>query len=87
MSQFLNWLVRMSADFESNITSVERIKEYCETPHEAAWIKENSRPPLEWPAQGHISFDHFSVKYREELDFVLKDINCVISPGEKVEKA
>ncbi|RNA42720.1 multidrug resistance-associated 1 [Brachionus plicatilis] len=84
VSQFLNWLVRMSADFESNITSVERIKEYCETPHEAAWIKENSRPPLEWPAQGHISFDHFSVKYREELDFVLKDINCVISPGEKI---
>ena len=27
-------LVRMSAEFESNITSVERIKEYCETEHE-----------------------------------------------------
>ena len=24
----------MSAEFESNITSVERIKEYCETEHE-----------------------------------------------------
>ena len=27
----LNWMVRMSAEFESNITSVERIKEYCQT--------------------------------------------------------
>nr|APD26519.1 ATP-binding cassette transporter subfamily C member 1 X6 protein [Brachionus koreanus] len=84
VAQFLNWLVRMSADFESNITSVERIKEYCETSHEAAWIIENSRPPPEWPTQGHINFDHFSVKYRQELDFVLKDINCDISPGEKI---
>ena len=34
VSQTLNWLVRMSADFETNITSIERIKEYFETPHE-----------------------------------------------------
>lgn len=34
ISQNLNWLVRMSAEFESNVTSVERINEYCETPHE-----------------------------------------------------
>nr|QNH67948.1 ATP-binding cassette transporter subfamily C member 1 X9 [Brachionus plicatilis] len=84
VSQFLNLLVLMSANFESNLTSIERIKEYCETPQEAAWIKEDSRPPLEWPAQGQINFDQFSVKYREELDFVLKDINCVIAPGEKI---
>lgn len=36
VSQTLNWLVRMSAEFETNITSVERIKEYCETPHEVS---------------------------------------------------
>jgi ABC-type multidrug transport system fused ATPase/permease subunit len=27
----LNWAIRMSAEFESSITSVERIKEYCQT--------------------------------------------------------
>ena len=74
----------MSADFESNITSVERIKEYCDTPDEAAWIEENFRPPSNWPTEGKINFNHFSIKYRKELDFVLKDINCVIFPGEKV---
>ena len=30
----LNYMVRQTADFESNITSVERIDEYCNTPHE-----------------------------------------------------
>ena len=30
----LNWFVRMSAEFETNVTSAERIEEYCNTPHE-----------------------------------------------------
>ena len=34
VAQTLNWLVRMSAEFETNITSAERIEEYCHTPHE-----------------------------------------------------
>lgn len=75
----------MSAEFESNITSVERIKEYCQTnTHEAAWIIEESRPSTEWPDQGNINFVNYSVKYREELDFVLKDININIKPNEKI---
>nr|QUF59450.1 ATP-binding cassette transporter Abcc1-6 [Brachionus angularis] len=84
VSQFLNWLVRMSADFESNVTSVERIKEYTETPHEEPWEIESSKPPAVWPNEGKVEFKNYSVKYREELDFVLKDINCTIKPGEKI---
>ncbi len=29
MAQVLNMLVRATADFESSVTSVERIREYC----------------------------------------------------------
>lgn len=73
----------MSADFESAVTSVERIQEYCETPHEASWTSD--RPPSnEWPDQGEIKFDKYSVKYRDELDFVLKEIDCTIRPSEKI---
>ena len=37
IAQMLNWLVRMSAEFESNVTSVERIREYIdEIPHEVS---------------------------------------------------
>jgi ABC-type multidrug transport system fused ATPase/permease subunit len=74
----------MSAEFESNVTSIERIKEYCETPHEAKWIDEQNRPPANWPQNGAVQFESYTVKYREELDPVLKNIDCTISAGEKV---
>ena len=32
----LNWLVRMTTDLETNIVSVERVKEYTETPTEVS---------------------------------------------------
>ena len=34
VSTALNWVIMNSAEFETNITSVERIDEYCKTPHE-----------------------------------------------------
>jgi ABC-type multidrug transport system fused ATPase/permease subunit len=85
VSQTLNWFVRMSADFETNITSVERIQEYCETkPHEKAWRIEDTKPKSEWPSQGKIVFKNYSVKYRKDLDNVLSEINMEIQPGEKI---
>ena len=32
----LNWMVRMTSDLETNIVSVERTKEYTETPNEVS---------------------------------------------------
>lgn len=49
----------------------------------APWTSD-SPPPADWPEQGAINFNSYSVKYREELDFVLKDIKCSISPSEKI---
>jgi ATP-binding cassette subfamily C (CFTR/MRP) protein 1 len=76
--------VRTSANFETNITSVERIEEYCHTPHEKEWSIKETQPDKEWPKQGRIVFNQYSVKYREELDNVLKQINIEIQPGEKI---
>lgn len=74
----------MSADFETNITSVERIKEYFDTPHEDEWRNERTKPEKTWPENGHISFERYSVKYREGLDDVLKELSIDIQPGEKI---
>lgn len=38
-----------------------------------------------WPDKGHIEFIGYSVKYRDELENVLNNINCDIKPGEKVQ--
>ena len=74
----------MSADFESNITSVERIKEYFDTPHEDEWRIERNKPNERWPEHGPISFHDYSVKYREGLDDVLKSLTLDIMPSEKI---
>ena len=84
ISQLLNWLVRSTSEFENNITSIERVKEYFHTPREAEWEIEATKPDDKWPENGNIVFKNYSVRYREELDFALKDINCNIQPGERI---
>ncbi|XP_031562171.1 multidrug resistance-associated protein 1-like [Actinia tenebrosa] len=84
ITQTLNWMVRMSGELETNIVAVERVKEYSETPREAAWIVEDNRPPEDWPGSGHIAIETFDLRYRENLPLVLKNINCDIAPGEKI---
>ena len=48
------------------------------------WIVDANRPPDNWPSAGSIKFDKYSVRYREGLDLVLKQIDCKITGGEKV---
>ena len=37
-----------------------------------------------WPNQGKVVFDNFSMKYRDNCDLALHDINIEINPGEKI---
>ena len=80
----LNWMVRMTSDLETNIVSVERVKEYSQTPVEAAWVNPFKRPPPTWPQNGNVVFLDFKMRYRPGLDLVLKGISCEISGGEKI---
>ncbi|EGR28734.1 hypothetical protein IMG5_169310 [Ichthyophthirius multifiliis] len=41
-------------------------------------------PLLLWPQQGSIEFQDFYLKYRKNLTYVLKGINVIINPGEKI---
>ncbi|KAK3091915.1 hypothetical protein FSP39_023706 [Pinctada imbricata] len=84
VTQTLNWLVRMTTELETNIVAVERVKEYSETPTEAAWVLEDNKPSDSWPDSGRVEFKDYGVRYREGLDLVLKGISCKINPGEKI---
>lgn len=44
----------------------------------------NSRPVSSWPQQGVVQFHDFQMRYRDGLPLVLKDLNFVINPAEKV---
>ncbi|KAK7601472.1 hypothetical protein V9T40_008913 [Parthenolecanium corni] len=84
ITQTLNWLVRMTSEVETNIVAVERIKEYGETPQEAAWEIEDRKVPDNWPDKGEIKFNDFRVRYREGLELVLKGLTFTVNGGEKV---
>ncbi|KAI9139662.1 multi drug resistance-associated protein MRP [Paraphysoderma sedebokerense] len=79
----LNWMVRQYCEIETNIVSVERIKQYLELDTEAPVVTD-FRPPASWPDKGVIEFNHFSTRYREGLDVVLKDVTFKIQPREKI---
>nr|KAI8765064.1 multidrug resistance-associated protein 1-like [Biomphalaria glabrata] len=76
---------RMASEIEINSVSVERVLDYSRVTPEASWVLSEDNSTLEeWPSQGSIEFVHYSSRYREGLDLVLKDINIYIKPGEKI---
>lgn len=53
---------------------------------QAPWEVEDKKPPPEWPTQGNVEFHDYSVRYREGLDLVLKQLSLSVKGGEKVGK-
>ncbi|NXS33066.1 MRP1 protein, partial [Pomatostomus ruficeps] len=84
ITAYLNWLVRMSSELETNIVAVERVKEYAEMEKEAEWNIEQTAPASSWPEEGKVEFRGYGLRYREDLDLVLKNINVTINGGEKI---
>ncbi|KAF9329230.1 hypothetical protein BG006_007662 [Podila minutissima] len=84
ITQTMNWMVRQYSEIESNIVSVERLKEYVELPQEAPEIVPDHRPPQHWPDQGCVDFVNYETRYRPGLELVLRGVNCSIRSHEKI---
>ncbi|KAL2758487.1 hypothetical protein ACRALDRAFT_1075065 [Sodiomyces alcalophilus JCM 7366] len=80
----LNAVVRQSVEVQLNIVSLERVLEYTNLPSEAAEVVEECRPEAGWPAEGAVTLDHYSARYRSDLGLVLDDVSVDIRPGEKI---
>jgi ABC-type multidrug transport system fused ATPase/permease subunit len=80
----LNQLVRMTTDVETNMVSVERIREYQEVAQEAPFDVPENDPSASWPEHGMIDFENYETRFRPGLDLVLKGISCRILSGEKI---
>lgn len=51
---------------------------------QAPWQIQDAAPPSDWPQVGRVEFRDYGLRYREDLDLVLKHINVTIDGGEKV---
>uniref|UniRef100_A0A3B3TWY9 Canalicular multispecific organic anion transporter 1-like n=1 Tax=Poecilia latipinna TaxID=48699 RepID=A0A3B3TWY9_9TELE len=79
----LSFVVNITSQLETNIVAVERVSEYAELENEAPWVTQD-RPSEKWPEAGRLQFVDYKVRYRPELDLVLKGISCDISGTEKI---
>ena len=84
VTMVLNYLVRMTSELEANIVAVERVKEYAELEREASPVTEKINLPDNWPQRGLVEFRKYSVKYREDLDLVIDNLDLEIADGQKL---
>jgi len=81
---YLKHGVRMIAQVEAEMNSVERVLYYSNSIEtEAALETKNDPKPTEWPTEGEIQFQNMSMRYRDG-PLVLKDISVSFKGGEKI---
>ena len=82
--QVLNYLVRATAEVETNIVAVERLKEYSMIEQEASWISSDNRPEKAWPQAGMVEFEDYGLRYRDDTPLVVENISVKVEGGQKV---
>lgn len=79
-----NWGLRQTAELENLMISVERLSEYTDLPKEASLETDSTilrELHTNWPHLGAIKFENVSLKYKNDEEYVLKNLNFYISPG------
>ena len=72
----------MIARLESSMVSYQRCLKMTDIPQECQTYDECA--PSDWPSRGRVEFKQLNVKYRDNTDIVLKDLNFIIEPTQKV---
>ncbi|KZC06945.1 Multidrug resistance-associated protein 4 [Dufourea novaeangliae] len=85
LTGMFQWGMRQSTELENQMTSVERVLEYSkiesEPPLESAPDK---KPKDDWPDEGSVEFKDLSLRYDPAEPAVLKNLNFLIYPHEKI---
>lgn len=85
LEQALSQTVRQMAEFENNLSSVERLIHYQEQlDQEAPAEIASTTPPPSWPGRGVIKFSEVVMSYREGLPNVLRGLSVDVKGGEKI---
>ena len=70
------------SNFENTMTKLERCLSYTKLISERPNSLTSDLSLKDWPSKGEIVFENFNVKYRNDTELVLKNINFHIKPGE-----
>ncbi|CAG9825034.1 unnamed protein product [Phaedon cochleariae] len=82
LSGMFQWGIRQWTDLENQMTSVERIQEYADITPE---LDVNTKPPPKfWPEHGNLKFENMSLRYSEDMPYVLKKLCFEIKSREKI---
>lgn len=88
ISGVLFWFVKMATDLETNIVSVERLRQFENTAQEESGVPKPSflseTISSSWPENGEVIFRNFKVRYRSGLDPVLRGISFKADAGQKI---
>lgn len=79
----LSYAVRICAECENQMSSVERVRDYIENlPFEST--ANPQQPSDSWPTQGTIRINELTVKYRDDLEPALNKVSATIGNGHKI---
>lgn len=76
------WVMRQWSELVNQMTTVERIQEYVDLVPEKD--DQTRKIPKFWPEQGKIQFKNVFLRYSKNDQEVLKNLNFVINPREKI---
>lgn len=78
------WIVRLYANIEMNMNSVERLQEYLDVEEEPPAEIEETKPAASWPEKGEIDVKDLSLRYAPELPRVIKNVSFHVKPCSKI---
>lgn len=98
MTGIIQWGMRQSAEVTNQMMAVERVLEYIQLAAEpnlrdrGTYLKKKDKEilalpdnaPKGWPANGCVVFKNIYMRYADEDPPVLKGLNLIIYPGEKI---
>ena len=86
LTMLFQWAVRQAAEAENYMTSAERLYEYGQLPKEQDSVENHDiqHVPANWPTEGKIEFHQYSMRYRQNLNTALNNIDIHIKSKEKI---
>ncbi|CAG8455801.1 6887_t:CDS:10 [Scutellospora calospora] len=81
--QIVFMLVKDYSSMETNLNSVERVKEYIDMPQEPLLVV-NAPPPAAWPTDGNIKVSQLTVNHPQKEEPALEDISFHVKTKEKI---